>query len=93
MHIASHAYAGMDKERIPRRSGLVQLNGADAVFAIAAISQHPLLFSFLFDRVEIVQRVARNAKIHAEIAKIAQIKLSWVSVIPLSPPAISGLQE
>jgi hypothetical protein len=42
-HTASHVYPGIDKERVTRRSGLVQLNGADEVSAIASTSQHPLL--------------------------------------------------
>ena len=41
-------YLGLTPKRksIPRRSGLVQLNGADEVSAIAATSQHPLLLPF-----------------------------------------------
>ena len=34
---------------VPRGSGLVQLNGADEVSAIAATSHRPLLFCFFFD--------------------------------------------
>ncbi len=49
-HTASHVYASVDKERVTRRSGLVQLNGADEVSAIASTSQHPLLFSILKKR-------------------------------------------
>ena len=61
---------------VPRGSGLVQLNGADEVSAIAATSQRPLLLCF-FSCADKARRITVSAAVHG-------------STMPSSPSPIAG---